>query len=84
MIQYGSAPPPREETQYKLEKEKMQDWLKIKNIAYGEGDTIPQLFLKGLDSLKVFEIEQATEEYHKKSKSIVNLQFKGGGGGGGG
>ena len=24
-------------------KKKIQDWLKNKNIAYGEGDTIPQL-----------------------------------------
>ena len=49
----------QETGQYKLEKEKMQDWLKNKNIAYGEGDTIPQLLLKVkvLYLLKVFEIE---------------------------
>ena len=46
----------------------MQNWLKNKNIAYGEGDTIPQLLLKVkvLDLSKVFEIEQASEEYCKK------------------
>ena len=56
----------------------MQDWLKNKNIAYGKSDTIPQLLLKVkvLDLLKVFEIEQATEEYCKKNnKSIVILQL---------
>ena len=49
----------------------MQNWLKNKNIGYGEGDTIPQLLLKVklLDVLKVFEIEQATGEYCKK---IIN------------
>ena len=58
----------------------MQDWLKNKNIAYGiaygEGDTIPQLLLKVkvLDLLKVFEIEQATEEILLK-KSIMILQL---------
>ena len=43
----------------------MQDWLNNKNIAYDEGDTIPQLLLKVkvLNVPKVFEIEQATEEY---------------------
>ena len=46
----------------------MRDWLNNKNIAYGEGDTIPQLLLKVklLDVPKVFEIEHATEEYCKK------------------
>ena len=56
----------------------MRDWLNNKNIAYGEGDTIPQLLLKVklLDVQKVFEIEHATEEYcKKKSKSIVILQL---------
>ena len=49
----------------------MQDWLNNKNIAYGEGDTILQLLVKVnvLDVPKVFEIEQATEEYCKK---IIN------------
>ena len=46
----------------------MRDWLNNKNIAYCEGDTIPQLLLKVklLDVPKVFEIERATEEYCKK------------------
>ena len=48
------------------------------NIAYGEGDTIPQLLLKVkvFDVPKVFEIEQATGEYCKKNdKSIVFLRL---------
>ena len=50
----------------------MKDWLKNKNIAY----TISQLLLKVLDVPKVFEIEQATEQYCKKNnKSIVILRL---------
>ena len=59
----------------------MKDWVKNKNIAYGEGDTIPQLLLKVkvLDLLKVFKIEQASEEHCKKNKLIVILQLPVGG-----
>ena len=51
----------------------MQDWLKNKNIAYGEGDTIPQLLLKVkmLDVLKMFESNRQQQNTIKKSKKMT-------------
>ena len=46
----------------------MQDWVKNKNIAYGEGDTIPQFLLK----VKVLDVPKVNRQQKNTVKKIIN------------